>query len=111
MELIYDKQSNITMPDGTVWTPEQLQSSKFYRPLIARDCVITTTSDGVLRSFQPLADLKDAYGVTTEDPAQALAEIQQKRAEAEQQAQEEASTISDLQAQMDALAGYSGQSV
>ena len=105
MESVYDKQSNLAMPDGTVWTPEQLQASKFYRPLIARDCVITTTSDGILRSFQPLADLKDAYGVTAEDPEQALSEIQQKRAEAEQQAQQEAATLSDIQAQMDALCG------
>lgn len=108
MESVYDKKSNITMPDGSVWTPDKLKESNFYRALVARDCVITTTSDGVMTSFQPLADLKDIYGVTTEDPEQALSEIQQKRAEAEQQAQEEAATVADLQAQMNALSGYSG---
>lgn len=104
MQQIYDKKSSLVLPNGETWTVEDFAKSSFYKPLATVDCVVDVDG-GVLTSFSTLAGMKAQWGVTTEDPEQALAEIQQKRAEAEQQAQEEAATVADLQAQMNALCG------
>lgn len=101
---IYDKKSSMELPDGSVWSFEDFKNSKFYRPLASVDCVIET-DNGILKSFVPLSSFKSMFGVTTEDPEQALAECLEKQKEQEEAAKQESSTISDLQAQMDAICG------
>lgn len=110
MQKLYDKQSSLVLPNGSTWTVEDFAASEFYRPLATIDCVITVDG-GVLTSFIPLSSMKAQWDVTTEDPEQALAECLEKQKEQEEAAKQEAATISDIQAQMDALAGYSGQGV
>lgn len=83
---LYDNESTLTFPNGKSYTAEELKAHPFYSRLFAEPYVLTYGVGGKVVSFQSLADMKEAYGVTADDPEVALAEIEAeiaKRQEAE----------------------------
>ena len=107
----YDRSTSLTFPDGTSMTAAEMAESDFYRLLGTVDCAICRYPSGAVYFFQLLDELKMQYGVDEADPADAVAAINEKAAEMEEHAAQEAASLADVQAQLDALAGVSGQSV
>ena len=103
-QYIYDKSSSIRFPSRDM-SVDDLKSSSVYSILFRTDCVLTEVDGGIVTNIQPLYQMKEAYGVTAEDPDQALEECIQKQKEREEAAKQQAVTLTDIQAQMDALCG------
>ena len=108
MEQIYDGTSDLKLPNGRTYTASELSKKGFYSPLFCGDPCVIDVENGFLKSFTLLDSMKGQYGVTEDDPERALAECIVKRKEAQEQAKAEAVALSDLQAQMNALSGYTG---
>lgn len=73
--------------------------------LFSKDCVVEIGSSGTFRSFQPLDNLKDAFGINEPDPAKAFELVLAAQEEERQKAQSEQITLENIQAQLDALTG------
>ena len=96
---IYDKKSSLTLPDGTTATAEELSANNQYAMLFKTDCIIGVEA-GIMHSFYPLSNAKEAFNITEPDPEKALALVIEAQKAAEEAAKKEAVTIEDLQAQI-----------
>lgn len=103
MEKVYDRKSDLTFPDGSTFTVDQLRDDDTYGRMFKKWYVIDQDSDGVTYSMRPLQPMLDQFGITFEgdDYADAWEEYQVKHAElVEQQKREEAESAPDREALM-----------
>lgn len=103
MEKVYDRKSDLTFPDGSTFTVDQLRDDGTYGRMFKKWYVVDQDSDGVTYSMRPLQPMLDQFGITFEgdDYADAWEEYQVKHAEfVEQQKREEAESAPDREALM-----------
>lgn len=103
----YDRTYSLTFPSGRTLSPQELADSEIYSALGTIDCAIVVLSDGVTYEYKRLGELKEAYGVSNEDPESAVSEVNEKIRKAEEEAAARHSSVQSIQAQLDALAGIS----
>ena len=75
MFYIFDSGTTYTLPSGRTLTGDALKNEDAYRFLTDDRIWCCDVSDGVLKSFQLLSDLKDEYGVEDSDTQTALTNI------------------------------------
>lgn len=93
---IYDHKSSLTLPTGKTMTYEELKASGRYKTLCEEICVIGVDDNGIFRSYTRLSDLKSVYGITTEDPEQAMNECLAAQEEAVQQSKQEQANLEQV---------------
>ena len=103
-KVLYDKKSSLTFPSGKTYTYDELRNNSAYSILGMMPCVLTEEA-GIVMAIEPLYQLKQTYGVTTEDDEQALQECIEKEKELAEKNRNEMTSLQDLQEEIDALVG------
>lgn len=103
MNVLYDRKSSLTWPNGKTMTADELKEHSVYKVLFQFDHVLSVNGDGVTYAYSRLAYLKDSFGITEEDPEKAFALVQEAQQAAKEAAAEEsekkASLLEQLQAE------------
>ncbi|MEG0759155.1 MAG: hypothetical protein RR505_12160 [Raoultibacter sp.] len=105
---LYKKGESITFPNGVTLTYEDMCVSQRYAMFANFDFVIDVDSDGVVSIYERLAQIKDRYEITEEDPDTALSLILAAQAAEEIAAAQERTSTDEIQTQLNALTGMEG---
>lgn len=99
---LYDPEHTYILPNGEQGTCERLM-----RDFAACDTIpyAIRAQDNVLSEMTRLGVLKERYGVSDDDAQTALDAVNAAIAAEKEQAEKERSSVEDIQAQLDALAG------
>ena len=109
MLYVHNTSDNITLPSGVEMTPEEIAEDAFFKPLATDDCIVDIDDKGIIHWFEPVESLKADYGITgIDEPNAVLVEVNRIRDEVSSKVNFENATVADLQAQMNALSGYTG---
>lgn len=72
---IYDGQSPINWFYDGMMTPKEMKRIPRFKPLFKEPCVLMDNGAGRVYKYKTLSYLKSKYGITTEDPEDALKEV------------------------------------
>lgn len=104
MYQVYAKQ-DVILPSGRKMTFDEIKKSEAYQMLANVPCMVDIDEDGILYTMTPVSNVKHSNNIEAETPEEVVSKYVEMLEERRSQAQKEAASIEDIQAQLDALTG------